>query len=72
MGAVILLNNNTIAYASKDRHAKIEKDLLAIVFVCQWFYQYIYAAHIQIETQHQPLLDAIFILKTTKSMCIMI
>ena len=47
LGAVLLQDNNPIAYASKalttcqQNYAKIEKELLAIVFGCNKFYNFI-------------------------------
>ena len=40
---------------NKKNHAQIEKELLAIVFGCQKYYQYIYAKPVAIETDHKPL-----------------
>ncbi|KAL7834958.1 hypothetical protein SRHO_G00292050 [Serrasalmus rhombeus] len=50
-----------VAYASRvlteteGRYAQIEKELLAEVFTCHKFYDYIYGKPVVIETDHQPL-----------------
>ncbi|KAF2887889.1 hypothetical protein ILUMI_18285 [Ignelater luminosus] len=53
------------AYASKAMtgaqkgYAQIEKQLLAILFACEHFHQYIYGKHVVVQTDHKPLV-AIF------------
>ena len=48
MGAVLLQDNQPVAYASKaltktqQNNAQIEKKTLAIVYDCTCFYEYIY------------------------------
>lgn len=65
MGAVIFQNGGPVAYASKaltetqQRYAQIEKELLAIVFGCHRFKQYIYGKKVVVETDHKPL-ESIF------------
>lgn len=65
LGAVLLQNKAPVAYASKTltdtqrNYAQIEKELLAIVFGCQRFRQYIYGKRILVETDHKPL-ESIF------------
>ncbi|XP_024874017.1 uncharacterized protein K02A2.6-like [Temnothorax curvispinosus] len=65
MGAVILQENKPIAYASKSltlnqqNYAQIEKELLAIVFGCQRFHQFLFGKEFIVETDHKPL-EAIF------------
>lgn len=65
MGAVLLQDNLPCAYASKaltecqTRYAQIEKELLAICFGLDRFYQFIFGKKVIVETDHQPLL-AIF------------
>ena len=50
-----------IAYASKSltatqqRYTPIEKEMLAAVFGCQRFYQYIYGKKVIIQSDHKPL-----------------
>ena len=62
LGAVLLQEGKPIAYASKAlteteiRYAQIEKEMLAIVFACKKFRQYIYGKpNIYINTDHRPL-----------------
>lgn len=61
LGAACLQDQNPIAYASRTltqtetRYAQIEKELLAVVFACHRFYDYIYGKPVLIETDHQPL-----------------
>ena len=45
---------------TQQNYAQIEKELLAIVFGCKRFHQYIYGKHVVIETDHKPL-EAIFL-----------
>ena len=66
LGAVLLQNDQPIAYASRaltdteTRYAQIEKELLAIVWATNKFDQYILGRDIvHIESDHQPL-KAIF------------
>jgi hypothetical protein len=52
-----------VAYASRalspaqQRYAQIEKELLAIVFACEKFHQYIFGKKVQVETDHKPLVS---------------
>ena len=62
LGAAILQNDMPIAYASKamtptqTNYAQIEKELLAVLFACRKFDDYIYGKKsITVETDHQPL-----------------
>lgn len=61
LGAACLQEGKPMAYASRtltqteSRYAQIEKELLAIVFACYKFYDYIYGKAVVIETDHQPL-----------------
>jgi transposase InsO family protein len=62
MGAVLLQDDHPIAYSSKSltssqqNYAQIEKEMLAIVFGCHKFHDYIYGlTHILVETDHKPL-----------------
>jgi hypothetical protein len=65
LGAVIMQEQQPIAYASRaltstqQRYAQIEKELLAVVYGCNKFHQYIYGQTIKVETDHKPL-EAIF------------
>ena len=62
LGAVLLQNDQPVAYASKAlsrsqiNYAQIEKEMLAVVFGCTRFHDYIYGLkEIQVETDHKPL-----------------
>lgn len=44
---------------TQQNYAQIEKELLAVVFGCKRFHQYIYGKHVTIETDHKPL-EAIY------------
>lgn len=61
LGAACLQDDQPISYASRTltetemRYAQIEKELLAVVFACQKFYDYIYGKPVLVETDHQPL-----------------
>ena len=61
LGTVFLQGQRRIDYASKaeNNYAQIKKELLALVFTCERFHQYIYGKPCQIETHHKPL-QAIF------------
>lgn len=65
MGAVILQEGRPVAYGSRAltdcqrRYAQIEKELLAIVYGCEKFHQYVYGKEITIESDHKPL-ESIF------------
>ena len=55
-------DEHPIAYTSKavdkaqTNYAAIEKKMLAIVFACHKFHDYIYGKEVRIETDHKPLL----------------
>ncbi|XP_030763270.1 uncharacterized protein K02A2.6-like [Sitophilus oryzae] len=63
LGAVLMQNHLPCAYASRSmtetqtRYAQIEKELLAITFGLNRFYQYIFGKTITVETDHLPLLS---------------
>jgi hypothetical protein len=63
LGAVCLQEGQPVAYASRalspaqERYAQIEKELLAIVFACEKFHQYIFGKKVQVETDHKPLVS---------------
>ncbi|XP_052755373.1 uncharacterized protein LOC128201708 [Galleria mellonella] len=66
LGAVLLQAGRPVEYASRTltdtqrRYAQIEKEMLAIVFACERFHQYIYGkVKILVETDHKPL-ESIF------------
>ena len=61
LGAVLLQDNKPVCYASRaltdieTRYAPIETEMLAVVFACRKFHQYIYGRSVAIETDHKPL-----------------
>ena len=66
LGAVLLQKGQPVCYASRaltdveSRYAQIEKELLAIVWSCHKFDQYIYGREIvHVESDHEPL-QAVF------------
>ena len=65
LGAVLMQGSSPIAYASRSltetecKYAQIEKELLAVVFGCEHFHQYIYAKEVTVETDHRPLVSII-------------
>ena len=64
LGACILQDGHPIAYASRSltqaerNYAQIEKELLAIVFACEKFHQFIYGFETDVQSDHK-LLEAI-------------
>lgn len=56
-------NGKPIAFASRiltdteTRYAQIEKELLAVVFACTKFKDYVYGKQVVLETDHQPLVS---------------
>ncbi|KAK7907206.1 hypothetical protein WMY93_015818 [Mugilogobius chulae] len=65
LGAACLQEGKPVAYASRTltdtetRYAQIEKELLAVVFACSKFHDFIYGKTITVETDHQPLVTII-------------
>ena len=61
LGAVLLQKGLPIAYASRaltnaeTRYAKIEKELLAVVYGLEKFLTYTYARQVTVESDHKPL-----------------
>ncbi|KAK3087333.1 hypothetical protein FSP39_004790 [Pinctada imbricata] len=61
LGACLLQKGQPVAYASRAlnkserNYAQIEKELLAIVFACKKFHQYLYGQRVDVETDHKPL-----------------
>ena len=62
LGAVLLQDQHPIAYASRaltstqQNYAQIEKEMLAVVFGCTKFYDYIYGMpNVEVESDHKPL-----------------
>lgn len=66
LGVVLLQDSRPVAYVSKTltsseiNYAQIEKEMLAILFGCKRFHQYVYGRRFTVETDHRPL---IFIMK---------
>lgn len=65
IGAVILQDKKPVAYGSRaltdaqKNYAQIEKELLAIVYGCEKFHQYVYGKEVEVESDHKPL-ESIF------------
>ncbi|XP_060810750.1 uncharacterized protein K02A2.6-like [Amyelois transitella] len=66
LGAVLMQGGRPVEYASRTltdaqrRYAQIEKELLAIVFACERFHQYVFGKkEILVESDHKPL-ESIF------------
>ena len=62
LGAALMQDGQPISYASRamtdteQNYAQIEKELLAIVFACERFNDYIYGRNVvHVETDHKPL-----------------
>ena len=61
LGTCLLQEGKPIAYASmsltdtETRYANIERELLAIVFACQWFNTYVLGRPFTVESDHKPL-----------------
>ena len=62
LGAVLIQDDHPIAYASKSltntqqQYAQIEKEMLAVVFGCIIFHDYIYGVpNVTVESDHKPL-----------------
>ena len=58
--AVLLQDNKPVCYASRaltdteTRYAPIESEMLAVVFICRKFHQYIYGRSVVVEMDHKP------------------
>ena len=61
LGACLLQKGKPVAYASRalspaeTNYAQIEKEMLAVLFACSKFHQYIYRFHTKIQSDHKPL-----------------
>ena len=61
LGAVLLQNGQPIEFASRAltdsqrKWAKIEKELLSVVFALERFHQYTYGRQVMIQNDHKPL-----------------
>ena len=51
----LLCTFNTPLTDIETRYAPIETEMLAVVFACRKFHQYIYARSVTVETDHKPL-----------------
>lgn len=62
LGIVLLQDSRPVAYASKTltsgeiKYAQMEKKMLAILFGCKRFHQYVYGRRNTVETDHRPLI----------------
>ena len=65
LGAILLQNNQPVAFASKaltetqKKYAQIEKEMLRIVFGCTKFHDLIFGKTVTVETDHKPI-EAIY------------
>ena len=63
LGATLLQQERPVTFASRAlkpaerNYAQIEKELLAIVFACERFDEYIYARDVTVHTDHRPLVS---------------
>ena len=61
IGACLMQENRPIAFASKSLtqaeigYAQIENELLAILFGCKRFHQYIYGRRVTVHSDHKPI-----------------
>ena len=61
LGACLLQEGRPVCYASRSlnsterKYAQIEKELLAIVYGCTKFHQYVYGKKVKVQTDHKPL-----------------
>ncbi|GBN62840.1 Retrovirus-related Pol polyprotein from transposon 17.6 [Araneus ventricosus] len=64
-GIGVLQKGQPVAYTSatlseaQSRYSQIEKELLVIVHACEHFHYYVFGQHVEIETDHKPLLGLI-------------
>ena len=61
IGSCLIQEGHPVIYASRSltsaeqNHAQIEKELLAIVFTCERFHQFVYGNDIVVHSDHKPL-----------------
>ena len=61
LGATLMQDGKPVAFASKSltetqkAYAQIEKELLAILFGCEKFHEYLYGRKVIVESDHKPL-----------------
>ena len=65
LGSCLMQDGHPISFASRaltdceTRYAQIEKELLAIVFACEKFNNYVYGREVLVQSDHKPL-ESIF------------
>ena len=65
LGAVVLQNGQPVEFAScslssaQQRYSQIEKEFLAVQFGLIRLHQFVYGQHVEIETDHRPLLGIV-------------
>lgn len=65
LGCVLLQEECPVAFSSRSlnssekKYAQIEKEMLAIVFATEKFYEFIYGQVVEIQTDHKPLITII-------------
>lgn len=63
VGCVLLQEGKPISYASRSltdteiNYAQVEKEMLAIIYSCEKFHNFIYARPVEIHTDHKPLVN---------------
>jgi len=63
LGAVLLQQGRPVAYGSRAltsaeiNYPQIDKELLAMVFGCEYFHSYVYGRPIALQTDHSSLLS---------------
>lgn len=63
LGSVLTQEGRPLAFASRSlsdterRYAQIEKEMLAIVYGLEKFHHYVYGRHINVHTDHKPLVS---------------
>ena len=59
LGATLMQDGKPVAFATKSltetQNAQIEKELLAILFGCEKFHEYLYGRKVIVESDHKPL-----------------
>jgi hypothetical protein len=61
IGAAIMQDGRPVAYTSKtltqteSGYANIEREMLAILYGCKRFHQYVYGRHVTVHSDHKPL-----------------
>jgi len=48
---------STAMTSAEKNYAKIERELLSIMFACEWLHQFIYWTPVQAEIDHKPLVN---------------